>query len=91
MTEEEYKQFYDDFDPYKIHGVRVAYMMHRAIHMALEKVDLKDGVEFEVLRLLRSWGVEVLELPFIPGSSEPQRNPVPDLDEDAVYTKEGEQ
>lgn len=82
MTPKEYKQFYDDFDPYKIHGARVAYMMHRAIYMALEK-NPEDGVEFEVLRLLRSWGVEVLELPFIPGSDEPTRNPVPDLEDPA--------
>jgi hypothetical protein len=85
MTPKEYKTFYDEFDPHKIHGVRVAYAMHRAIYMALENQNNPedDGVEFEVLRLLRSWGIEVLELPYIPGSEEPARNPVPDLDDGA--------
>lgn len=66
----------DDVHPTTAHAIRVSYAMYRAFYDAIGAAVVEggkcdfDSVPDEMLRLLRSWGIEVVELPswpFMPG------------------------
>lgn len=60
----------EEVHPTAVHSMRVSYAMWRAFRAAMDKAMKEDAsfddVPTEMLRLLRLWGIEVVELPAHP-------------------------